>query len=191
MWSSQCGSAVTNLTSIHEDEGSIPGLAQRVKDLALLWLWGRMTSVALMRPLAWEPPYAAGAALKKRQKKKKKRRIYWSFERLHEALCKHISETHLSFWLPLPSVFYSGRFSSLSVCFLKGEQLPWLASEARHPSAASCPLWPGRPVNQCSFSVRYRMLMMKRENPAAIAKLNHLSEELRMACCLDLCGKVI
>ena len=33
--SSCCGSVETNLTSIYEDESPIPGLTQRVKDLAL------------------------------------------------------------------------------------------------------------------------------------------------------------
>ena len=50
--------------------GSIPGIEQWVEDLALLWLWCRPVAMALIRSLAWEPPYAVGAALKKRQKKK-------------------------------------------------------------------------------------------------------------------------
>ena len=38
-------------------------------DLALLWLWCRLVAVTLIGPLAWEPPYTAGAALKSRKEK--------------------------------------------------------------------------------------------------------------------------
>ena len=36
-WSSCCGAAETNLTRKHGLSGLIPGLAQRIKNLALLW----------------------------------------------------------------------------------------------------------------------------------------------------------
>ena len=50
-----------NLTSIHKDTGSIPGIAVSCG-----------VGLALIRTLAWELPYATGAALKKKNKKKKK-----------------------------------------------------------------------------------------------------------------------
>ena len=34
-------------------------------DPSLLWLWPRPVAAALIRPLAWEPPYAAGAGPEK------------------------------------------------------------------------------------------------------------------------------
>ena len=69
---------LTNLTRNHEVAGTIPGLAQRIKDLALpavscgvgcrrgldpalLWPWCRLATTTPIRPLAWEPPYAVGA----------------------------------------------------------------------------------------------------------------------------------
>ena len=49
---------------------------RRCSDPTLLWLWYRLAAAAPIRPLAWEPPCAAGASLEKakRQKKKKKKK---------------------------------------------------------------------------------------------------------------------
>ena len=41
-------------------------------DLAFLWLRYRPAATDLIQPLAWELPYAAGAALTRQKKKKKK-----------------------------------------------------------------------------------------------------------------------
>ena len=81
-WSSCCGTAETNLIGVQEDVGSIPGLSvvwgygitlscgagrRYGSDPTLLWLWCRPAAAALIQPLAWEPPYAAGVALKRQK----------------------------------------------------------------------------------------------------------------------------
>ena len=73
-----------NPTSNHKVAGLIPGLAQWVKDLVLLqavaidhrfsldpmllWLWYRLTAAAVIQPLAWESPCAAGVVIKRKKK---------------------------------------------------------------------------------------------------------------------------
>ena len=46
-------------------------------DPELLWLWYRPAAIALIQPLAWEPPYAMGIALKSKKKTKKLRDILY------------------------------------------------------------------------------------------------------------------
>ena len=47
------------------------GVGHRCRlDPVLLWLWCRPAAVVPIQPLAWEPPYAVGAALKRQKKKK-------------------------------------------------------------------------------------------------------------------------
>ena len=84
--SSHCGSVVTNLTSIPEDVGLIPGLSQWVKDQAVVQATEtapiqcdqhRPAAAAPIRPLAWELPYATPAALKKKKKVGKKGSVFW------------------------------------------------------------------------------------------------------------------
>ena len=43
---------------------------RHISDLLLLRLWWRPAATASMRPLVWEPPWAAGAAPKRPKKKK-------------------------------------------------------------------------------------------------------------------------
>ena len=47
-------------------------------DPALLWLWHRTAAAAPTGPVAWEPPYATGAALKRKKKKKDKKDLLYS-----------------------------------------------------------------------------------------------------------------
>ena len=49
------------------------GVARRhSSDPVLLWLWCRLAAAALIRPLAWEPPYAVSAALKRPKQRQNK-----------------------------------------------------------------------------------------------------------------------
>ena len=83
--SSHCDPGERNQTSIHEDPGSIPGIAVNCGvghrlglDPALLWLWYRPAAIAPIWPLAWEFRYTEGTALK-RKKKKIALYIFFSF----------------------------------------------------------------------------------------------------------------
>ena len=44
-----------------------------VDQVLLLWLWCRLATAALIQPLDWELPYAAGAAIKKEKEREREK----------------------------------------------------------------------------------------------------------------------
>ena len=60
-------------------------------DLALLWPWRRLAATAPIGPLAWEPPYAAGAAqeMVKRPKKQQKKNQQSSKYEIHHLVLNY------------------------------------------------------------------------------------------------------
>ena len=65
----------------------------------LLWLWRRPAATAPIRPLAWEPPRAMGAALK-RQKYKRKRKKEKKKRNLRSTSWTPSPNSPLCGWLP-------------------------------------------------------------------------------------------
>ena len=60
----------TQLVSMRMQVRSL-ALLSELRIWRLLWLWCRLAAVALIWPLAWEPPYVVSTALKRPKKKKK------------------------------------------------------------------------------------------------------------------------
>ena len=55
----------------------------------LLWLWRMPEATAPIRPLAWDSPYAAGAALEKQKDKQKKKKEIRAWNSLSLSSCNH------------------------------------------------------------------------------------------------------
>ena len=58
--------------NLEETDNFLETYSPQDLDPTLLWLWYRPAAVALIRPLAWEPPCAMGEALKSKNKNKQK-----------------------------------------------------------------------------------------------------------------------
>ena len=111
-------------------------------DPALLWLWCRLAAAALIRPLARELPYAAGATLKIKSKK-------------HKFISACLTPAD-ALKLPQGTLTFPGRLSRVRrpVLFLPTESslsLGHRASSIIHSFTASR-VSPGTPVSQACIS---------------------------------------
>ena len=98
-------------------------------DPQLLWLWCRPAATAPIQPIAWEPPYAAGAALK--DKKTPPPKWFWD-----------VNEHHKSIIYPHPSV--GGAEADDNAEEWREEGRP--SAQEALPMVAKAPSWVGPPA---------------------------------------------
>ena len=70
-------------------------------DSTLLWLWCRPANAAPIGHLAWEPPYAVGAALEKKQKTKENidnSKCCWRYRQTNTHTCWGTCQLTYSCW---------------------------------------------------------------------------------------------
>ena len=97
---------------------------RRGSDPELLWLWRRLVATAPIGPLAWEPPYASGAALKITKKKTKVHlslpRCLWAFHFSlcfsQILLCIYISPMQLDVYYLMTCLLYLCEISFFPLC---------------------------------------------------------------------------
>ena len=81
-------------------------------DARLLWLWCRPVATTPIRPLAWEPPYAVGAAPEKTKNKKKEFEFRGTEQRQEPRNPEHCSE---SLWSDKAVIVFSVGGSCLGL----------------------------------------------------------------------------
>ena len=77
-------------------------------DPVLLWLWCRLAATALIRPLAWEPPYATEEALEKEKKQKKKCGMGYAIE-FPLAVKRNKALKHAITWINIENIVLSEK----------------------------------------------------------------------------------
>ena len=95
----------TNPTGNYEVLGSIPGLSQWVKDLALLWLWCRPTAAAPVQPLAWEFPYATVGVTIQRTTTTKRLTLLWVREDMEQPQLSYDASGNAKWYNPFGKQF--------------------------------------------------------------------------------------
>ena len=140
--------------------GRRPGL-----DLALLWLWRRPAALAPIWTLAWEPPYATGAALKSKRKKKRKEKTQFE-SKLRDAKVEACEGSCGSF----EKVSTPARHRYLQGCTCT----PWCVPAS----------WGQEPPAVCCFVLFFSCWLLKSEQPQnyhpAIALSSHTICNWRM-----------